>query len=276
MNHALTFPQIEFSGEQPIRLLFIHGWGMNSGVWQSVLEHFRSDYAVAAIDLPGFGKNVDSAPDHYTLDNLVDLIAAQIDKPVVVIGWSLGGLVATSLALRYPDKINALVNVASSPLFVEQTRSDSEIASDAKPSWPGIKARVLKGFHLALSEDTKKTIENFLKIQAMGSPHIRQDIKKLRDWVMVHDMPSKTVLEQSLSLLSTVDLRPQLQNITQPSLRLYGRLDTLVPQKAIKIIDQLMPKSESYTFDKASHAPFISHETLFLEKLNQWLSQNLS
>ena len=65
--------------------------------------------------------------------------------------------------------------------------------------WPGIKATVLDSFHQQLQVDIKKTITGFLKIQAMGSPHIRQDIKQISQLVFQHAMASRTTLEQSLN-----------------------------------------------------------------------------
>ncbi|STV85944.1 putative pimeloyl-BioC--CoA transferase BioH [Klebsiella michiganensis] len=52
-----------------------------------------------------------------------------------------------------------------------------------------------------------------------------------------------------------------------PFLRLYGRLDGLVPRKIIPLLDALWPKSTSIVFDKAAHAPFISHPQAFCAPL---------
>ena len=52
-----------------------------------------------------------------------------------------------------------------------------------------------------------------------------------------------------------------------PFLRLYGRLDGLVPRKIVPLLDDLWPESESILFDKAAHAPFVSHPAAFCEPL---------
>jgi len=242
-------------------LVFIHGWGLNSGVWQPCIEQLQQHYQVITVDLPGFGINVENKAEPYTIKNIVEIIQAEIPVPAVIIGWSLGGLVATELAYSFREKVTALITVASSPCFVEQ------------PNWPGIKANVLKLFHQQLAEDTQKTINNFLKIQAMGSPHIRQDIKKIRDLVMQYPMPSKVTLERSLSFLEMIDQRQQLTEITQPSLRIYGKMDSLVPKAVINQVDELMPVSDKILFEHASHAPFISHFDEFIQSITNWLTQ---
>ena len=118
---------------------------------------------------------------------------------------------------------------------------------------------------------TTKTISNFLKIQAMGSPHVRQDIKQIRDLVMQHEQPTQQVLDDSLRLLETSNLSEQLKTINQPFLRLYGKLDGLVPKQVIPMIDALAPKRQCYIFQQASNTPFISHQTEFLATLKTWL-----
>ncbi len=247
---------------QGLPLVFIHGWGVNSGVWQSVAETLAASFEVTTIDLPGFGDNAETVLSEYSLQAVVDKIVLSMDKPAIYIGWSLGGLIASRLALTYPEKVVGLVSIASSPCFIENE------------NWPGIKPKVLSGFHQLLSVDTKKTIDNFLKIQAMGSPHIRQDIKKIRDFVMQYPVPTKQTLDQSLNLLESEDLRSSLGEIKVPFFRMYGKLDSLVP---ISIMDHLLSlhsESESYVFEKASHAPFISHEAEFIDTLTSWLNKN--
>jgi pimeloyl-[acyl-carrier protein] methyl ester esterase len=241
-------------------LVFIHGWGLNSAVWQPSVEALKSNFEVITVDLPGFGENIEHSLSPYTLAEVARLIQQAVAKPAVYIGWSLGGLVASEIALKFPQQVNALVTVASSPCFVE------------RENWLGIKSEVLALFHRQLCDDTVKTINNFLKIQAMGSPHLRHDIKLLKALVMQFSMPTKTTLDESLQLLETVDHRKELTNISMPFLRLYGKLDGLVPRKAIQSITELAPQSDVVIFEQASHAPFISHPNEFHQALQSWLT----
>lgn len=243
-------------------LVLIHGWGLNSGVWQPLIPALSEKFQVITIDLPGFGINHDFILEDYSIENIAKLVEQSLDEPAVILGWSLGGLVASQLALAFPHKVKAIISVASSPHFV------------ANDDWAGIEPIVLKGFYKLLSEDTAKTIDNFLKIQAMGSPHIRADVKKTKELIMQYPMPNKDTLMRALALLENVDLRAQLHRIECPFLRMYGRLDSLVPKASIENIEQLVPNSDSYVFEKASHAPFISHEEEFSEALITWV-QNL-
>ncbi len=252
---------------QGIPLVFIHGWGLNSGIWQPLVDLLSTDFQVITVDLPGFGQNVKQSINPYTVDNICQHISLVIEQPAVYIGWSLGGLVATEMALNYADKVLALITVASSPCFIEKNEQDK---------WPGIKPEVLSLFHQQLAQDTQKTIDGFLKIQAMGSPHIRQDLKQIKQLIMQHPLPSQVTLEESLLLLSSSDYRQQLCLLTLPFLRLYGRLDSLVPKTAIAKISQLAKQSDEFIFPQASHAPFISHLDDFYQVLKSWLDKQIN
>lgn len=242
-------------------IIFIHGWGLNHGVWQAIAPLLADQYQVKMLDLPGFGNSQPATLATYNLIAVVETIAEYISEPSIICGWSLGGLVATQLALSYPEKVSHLITVASSPYFVEQQ------------NWPGIKPLVLNAFHQQLSDDTQKTIANFLKIQAMGSPHIRHDIKQLHQAVMQFPQPARDTLEQSLQILEQADLRQQLNKISQPVLRIYGALDNLVPKAVWPYIDDLLPKSQVWVEPKASHAPFISHPDSFVAAIRAWLNK---
>jgi len=272
--HISTYPeQIDVKKTQKTPLVLIHGWGLNSAVWlpfiNNLSDEFTDLFYIITVDLPGFGINVDKAPSSYSLVNICQYIANSITQPAVYLGWSLGGLVATEMALRYPKKVLALVTVASSPRFLEEIVEKDGIRVH---EWPGIKAKILDAFHQQLHVDTKKTITGFLKIQAMGSPHIRQDIKQISQLIFQHKMANKTTLDLSLKLLESSDYRLRLQSITQPFLRLYGDADGLVPKTVIDNIAMLAKNSEQHIFKQASHAPFISHADDFKQIVSKWLA----
>jgi len=265
-----TFPSNDTYTKETPPIVLLHGWGLNSGVWQPLLDLFNQDNAhnfqVITVDLPGFGRNNGLDIEPYSLANICHHIDQVIDQPAIYLGWSLGGLIATEMSLKYPEKVLALITVASSPYFVEQIEDN----------WPGIKQSVLDSFHSQLAQDTEKTIRGFLKIQAMGSPHIRQDLKLITQLVMAQTLPSQKTLINSLALLSHCDLRQDLASITQPFLRLYGRNDSLVPKAVVENINQLVPDSAQHIFEHASHAPFISHLNDFYLVLTRWLESNFS
>lgn len=237
----------------------LHGWGVNSAVF-TPLHSALSQYRVHYVDLPGFGYSETIEGD---IDAWVDAIADRLTNEAIWVGWSLGGLVATRAALHYPNQVQGLVTIASSPCFMAR---ESE-------SWPGIQPQILSDFGKQLENDLSKTIERFLAIQAMGSVTAKEDIKQLRTLVLSRPTPDTTALVQGLDMLKHVDLRSQITQIKQPWLRVWGRLDSLVPRR----MQPLMPKDEHHYQDlllhKASHAPFISHRDEFIAGLVNWIDK---
>ncbi|UNC48344.1 pimeloyl-ACP methyl ester esterase BioH [Enterobacter huaxiensis] len=242
-------------------LVLLHGWGLNAEVWHCVNEELASHFTLHLVDLPGFGRSRGFGA--MSLDEMAQQVLDAAPQQAIWLGWSLGGLVASKIALDHPERVQALVTVASSPCF------------SAQEAWPGIKPDVLAGFQQQLSEDFQRTVERFLALQTMGTETARQDARTLKQTVLSLPMPDVEVLNGGLEILKTADLRERLIALTMPHLRIYGYLDGLVPRKVVPLLDALWPESESLVIAKAAHAPFISHPAEFCSALSA-LSQRLA
>lgn len=245
---------------QPNKLVFLHGWGMSSHIFHPVIEKMSVWVDIESADLPGYNNN--SVPQAESLDfeQYAQLTASQLPDKCVLVGWSLGGLVAQQIALTQPQKIQKLILLCSSPCFLEQA------------SWRGIKPDVLDLFKSQLKHDYQKLLDRFLAIQAMGSETAKADLRHLRELLRGTSAPSEGTLAQGLEFLHSVDLRDQIENIGHPMLRIYGSQDSLVPKKQREQIEAFCPNSEKHLIPKASHAPFISHESLFIQKIMEFYS----
>ncbi|HEE9789809.1 TPA: pimeloyl-ACP methyl ester esterase BioH [Enterobacter soli] len=248
-------------GTENCHLVLLHGWGLNAEVWHCVSEELASHFTLHLVDLPGFGRS--HGYQAMSLDEMAQQVLDAAPQNAIWLGWSLGGLVASQIALTHPERVQALVTVASSPCF------------SARDAWPGIKPDVLAGFQQQLSEDFQRTVERFLALQTMGTETARQDARTLKNTVLSLPMPDVEVLNGGLEILKTVDLREPLSTLALPHLRIYGYLDGLVPRKVVPLLDTLWPQSESHVVAKAAHAPFISHPAEFCSALVA-LSQRLN
>lgn len=240
-------------GEGKSHLVLLHGWGLNAEVWDCITPELSSHFTLHLVDLPGFGRSAGFGA--LSLEEMTRLVLEKAPEKAIWLGWSLGGLVASQAALTAPDRVQALVTVASSPCFT------------AHDNWPGIKPDVLSGFQRQLSEDFQRTVERFLALQTLGTESARQDARRLKSAVLALPMPSVDVLNGGLEILKTADLLETLSGLNLPFLRLYGHLDGLVPRKVVPLLDELWPQSRSIVFPKAAHAPFISHSSLFVNSL---------
>lgn len=241
-------------GEGKTHLVLLHGWGLNAQVWQSIIARLSSHFTLHLVDLPGYGRS--QGFPVLTLKEMADIVFSQApEKKAIWLGWSLGGLVASRIALDNPNNVRALITVASSPCFA------------AHEVWPGIKPDVLKGFEQQLSDNFHRTVERFLALQTLGTQSAREDTKALKAVVLAQPLPSVETLNGGLEILRTEDLREQLTTLCCPFIRLYGYLDGLVPRKVAALLDARYPDSPSVIFRHAAHAPFISHPDEFSETL---------
>lgn len=233
-------------------LVLLHGWGLNAEVWRCIAEPLSAQFRLHLVDLPGFGRSQGFGA--LTLDEMVEALLPRLPEKATLLGWSLGGLVASRLALRYPQRVARLITVASSPRFT---------ADDAQ--WPGIKPDTLASFQQQLSEDYQRTVERFLALQTLGTQNARQDARTLKEVVLSQPIPPVEVLAGGLEILRSVDLREEMDALSVPLLRIYGYLDGLVPRKTAALLDARWPQSASLVIEKAAHAPFISHPQAFCE-----------
>ena len=104
------------SGKPPVILLHgLFGMGRNLGTVARVLS---DQYAVFSFDLPNHGRSPHS--NAMTIASMADEVLAMLDRlglqAVNVLGHSLGGKVAMSLALRYPSRVHKLVVADIAPV----------------------------------------------------------------------------------------------------------------------------------------------------------------
>ncbi len=243
------------SNNGKLPLVLLHGWGVNSGVWDKLFDDLSQWFDVICLDIPGFGCNQAQLPQPFDLDSLSERLAPLCPPGSIVVGWSLGGLIACNMALKFNHDIRSVCLVASSPKFL------------AEDDWLGIKAEVLDAFSQQLVVDIDKTVARFLAIQAMGSETARKDIAELKHAVMAHPVAAPQALSGGLDILRDSDLRLALETLKLPLRGIYGRLDTLVPLQSIERMAQRLDDFEYGVVHKASHAPFMSHKDEFIEQL---------
>ena len=252
-------PYCEREGQGP-DLVLLHGWGLHGGIFDLLRPLLAPYFTLHVIDLPGFGRSPLPKGD-YDIPFLAQQVLSVAPARAHYLGWSLGGMVATQIAAQTPARIDKLITVASNPRFAQDT------------DWPhAMKIAVLENFTAFLSEDYEGTVIRFLGITTMGSETQKDDIKQLKASVFLHGLPAADALRGGLDILRHADLRHALPSIQAPFLRLYGRLDALVPMRVAGDVQALCPHSEQYIFPKASHSPFMSHREEFAQRVIDWLN----
>jgi pimeloyl-[acyl-carrier protein] methyl ester esterase len=234
-------PQIKLG--QGVPLVLLHGWGFSSQVMLALADSLAQHFAVSLVDLPGFGDH-SWGNEAYNLENVSAKLAEQIPDNAIIVGWSLGGLLAIALA----NKINhcqGLVLIASSPCFV------------AKTAWPGIERKQLQAF-VELLQTTKTTtvLQRFVLLQKSEKAVLRL----LLQAIAKQSPPSFQGLMGGLQILLETDLRNTCLQLSIPILCLLAKQDQLLPRALTESLSNLLPSAIVQNIN-GCHASFLFNPT---------------
>lgn len=219
----LQYGHNQESPEAPVTIVALHGWAADGDVWRALAEHCPN-FNVAVFDLPGFN----CPPLEIELDVLIDAMASAIGhanipaRQLVVLGWSLGGQLATLLAQRLMQmelEPRALITIASNPCFV------------ATDDWPTAMAPAqFETFLTGFRSDPGATLTRFHRLQERGA----RDKKQLRQAIQAlpTTTPSSAPAWTAALEWLRVDTRKQLASLPMPQLHILAEGDALVPSDA--------------------------------------------
>lgn len=194
-------------------LVLIHGWGFNADIFAPIIASLQDNYNLLLFDLPGHGRSDFIAGG---LEQWLDAILPIIPKNSIVVGWSLGGLLAIKIAEKIALK--KLVLLASTPCFV------------AKNDWKyGIASNNFSKFSQELNIDITKGLQKFIRLQTRNIKHIKTINASIAQYPA-----TIAALNQGLDILLATDLRDNFINLKCPKDVILGKYDTLVNAKIIK------------------------------------------
>jgi pimeloyl-[acyl-carrier protein] methyl ester esterase len=232
-------------------MVFLHGWGQSKQIWHRQMERFPD---ATFLNLPGHGGVKES-------NDWIETIAKQLpESPTILVGWSLGGIVAMQLALQYPDKVAGLVLVSTTPSFCN------------RQGWEqGCDNELFDAFESGVKSNSPKTMSRFFALMLRGNDISRSQYNQLaKEVIDKASPPSTATLEKGLNHLASTDLRKDMQGIAQPALVVHGQDDVIVPVAAGEWITEALPHAESHLFDTCGHAPFLMQSNQFNEILESW------
>ena len=234
-------------------MIFLHGWGQSRKIWYRQMEAFPE---ALFLNLPGHGAKVEEENS-----NWVEAIANQLpDSPSIIVGWSLGGMIAMQLALQYPEKVAGLVLVSTTPLFCNQEGWES-----------GCSNELFDSFESGVQNNSAKTMSRFFAMMLHGDEISRSEYNQIaKEAIDRSAPPSATALSRGLDYLANTDLRKELGSIHQPALIMHGTDDAIIPTAAGQSLAESIPDSKWHTFGQCGHAPFLTHNNKFNELVERW------
>lgn len=120
-DQKIYFVKAGASSQRP-PLLLVHGFGASTDHWRKNISDLSQDFEVYAIDLLGFGRSQKPAWQYsgdLWRDQLHDFISAQIQRPTIIAGNSLGGYASLCVAADHPQSVAGVVLLNSAGPFTD-------------------------------------------------------------------------------------------------------------------------------------------------------------
>ena len=243
-------------------MLVLHGWGINSAVWEPVRNVFESHFKVCWVDLPGHGENADVLAE--SMQDIVELITPFVEDDSHLLGWSLGGLISQAIANKMPQKLKSLTLVASTPRF-----------SQADNWRHAMSMEVLDNFSNHLNDDLQGTLKRFIALQFMGIKDAKPIQRELTQTVLAslktiknrggvsNNINTQTQsLKLGLQILTHSDFRKESSSV--PQHWLFAEKDRLIPREVINDLKLIRPDDQITLLENTGHAPFMTNPEEFM------------
>jgi len=245
--------------KQPI--VFLHGWGQAAQTWYAQMEYFSSRREAHALNLPGHGGVEDVALDNWD----AALLEGMPEIPVILVGWSLGGMLALRLARRHAERFAGIVLVSTTPSF------------RMRPGWEnGCADDVFERFQESLEADEGRLLDRFFALMLQGEELDRRRYLDIVRQAVDRRNPATPVgLRAGLSLLDELDLRDLLGDVQVPVLVVHGAFDAVTPVEAGKYLAEHIPEARLQIM-QTGHGPHLTQPEAFNDLLEEWCLNNIS
>lgn len=239
-------------------LVLLHGWSL-SGAAFAELARLLDGWRLFLPDLPGHGQS--SPPVEATLPSLADDIAAWLTavapEPVLLGGWSLGGMVAMELAAKTEAPVDSLLLMATTPCFT------------SAPDWPhGLPATQVRSLGRNLERRFEATLGEFFSLTFAEGEVDDDRLRAIRAFALrPGGLPDRRAAAACLQLLMEQDQRSLLAKIDCPALVLHGTLDRITPVAGGRALAAALPRGQLSELAGAGHAPFWTRPQVVAETI---------
>ncbi len=240
------FRYIEEGEGEPLVLL--HGLFGALSNFKDLVEYFRKQNRVIVPLLPLFELDILNTSVGGLAKYVNKFLEAKDLKDVHLLGNSLGGHVGLVHVLKHPERIRSLILTGSSGLF-ENGMGDTY---PRRGDYEYIRKKTEVTFYDPAMA-TKELVDEVFEIT-------RNRLKVIKIIAL-----AKSAIRNNLG--------EELNNITQPTLLVWGNNDTITPPFVAREFHKLIPNSELHFIDKCGHAPMMERPSEFNIILDKFLKK---
>ena len=236
-------------------IVLIHGAGDSAAVWERQTAHFSTRHRVLAIDLPGHGARLsENGMDRHEQNaaEVCRMMDQQGFSKAIIVGHSMGGAVALTLALDHPERVQGLVPVATGarmkmrPEFLEQARQSAETHGNKMPS-----------------------ATHIIPVEQMVHPAIPADVVQ---WLKERiGRASAQATYADFQANNNFDVMERLSAIQAPTLVIGGSEDRMAPQKFADFLAKSIHGAGLEILTPSGHYPMVEQEDGFNRCLEAFL-----
>lgn len=233
------------------------------------MEGLGQDYWVLAPDLRGYGASRVTRPFSLedTLNDLVTLLDTQKIERCMVLGWSLGGILALELALRHPDRVHGLILIATAarpvgnhPPTTWLELVNTGVASLLNVIWPGNR--------WVIQTLAQRSLYRYLLQQ-----HTPQAYRRLAQEGFGAYLQTSRYATQALTqaMAQGYNRLPDVGAIAVPCLVLWGAEDRhITPQSSLETATHI-PQADSCCYPNTAHLLPWEIPDVILNDIRAWL-----
>ncbi|HET7578653.1 MAG TPA: 2-succinyl-6-hydroxy-2,4-cyclohexadiene-1-carboxylate synthase [Bacillales bacterium] len=243
----------------------LHGFTGAASNWASFFPSWSKHFQVIAPDIIGHGESeAPIDPGRYTMDRAADDLVGLLDQLGIakthMLGYSMGGRLALTFAVRHPDRVRSLILESSSPgLKTEQERSERMERDEA------LADRIEQIGVETFVEEWEK-----VPLFATQSAEVREMLRKQRA------KNREIGLANSLRGMGTgaqKTLWKELSSLEVPVKLIVGELDVKFRQIA-REMQESFPNAEIDTVPETGHAIHAENPRFFDKIVEEWIIKN--
>ncbi len=269
---------LDYGGEGPL-IVFVHGLEGSAYNWALIAPKLASTHRVIAPDLSGFGFTppLEGGSNVERNAELVKDVIDHFGGDAMLIGNSMGGLIAILVSELYPDRVNSLVLIdPAAPVFSWTTINFHAAARLSVPLIPWLGSKLIETFRSQISVD-EGVVEALEFVAAHPESLVSEvwehateiaSLRRRQKWA------TDALVEAMNSIAPYVVKKGKfaelIHRVTQPTLLVHGAEDQLVHVPAARWIGRQRPDWTVVLFKDVGHVPMLEVPDRLLEVIDTW------
>jgi pimeloyl-ACP methyl ester carboxylesterase len=244
-------------------VLLLHGYLESLEVWENFARLLGKNFYTLTLDLPGHGLS-GSHPEVNSMELMADVVQSVCMQlgvsKVVAVGHSMGGYAALALAKKFPDLVQGLCLLHSTP------NPDSA------------EKKTMRDREIALIEEGKKEL---LAAQSIPMMFAADNVAKFYE--PIADLEANAEIADNRGIIACLrgmkmrgDMNDFLKTFSKPLLFVFGKKDRYISLETAVALMEKFPQAQTLMLENSGHAGFIEEEKLVLEKLTEFATKILA